>query len=218
MKTVPGISESQAFAILLGRLREASVRYHYNARDGVTFAVNSVTEFLGTFEEVENEHLAMPFLHLSAALVDLEKGIPTPLLAQKFSKGRKPATTIRRYAISFIAATRKLMVSGGFSSKDAERKISQRLNRIGFKNLGYGGEQAATTQKTVETWCNKFAASPADDQPYQAYRSIIDAASINTELPKSQIGADLLDRLEFVLRQSGALDEAPSILTNSEDS
>jgi hypothetical protein len=218
MKPLPGKSRSQAFAALLERLRDASERYERNRRDGVTHAVNSVTEFLGTFEEIQREHLAMPLLYLSAALVDLEDGIPTPLLTAKFNRGRKPTTTIRRRAIGYIAATRTLMVRAGYKSNEAEKAISQRLNKIGFKNLGHGGEQALTAPKTVETWCNKFMASPAENQAYQAYRAIIDRAGIDTKRPKSDLRAELLNRLESVLRKSGALDEGPSILRTPKDS
>jgi hypothetical protein len=209
MKPVPGKSRSEAFSKLLDRLREAAARHSEDGRDGAIHAVNSVAAFLLDFQEVNKEGLAIPLLNLAGALNDLDNGIRTPMLSKSTGAGRNKRSTSRRYLIAEIAAVRELMVQKGYRQKEAAKMIAERLNRIGVKNLGFGGLRAPITQTTVQNWCNEFLKSSGNSGPGQSYIERVAMVKTDDKAPKAEFGAFALNMLENIAKVLRTADEGP---------
>ena len=185
MRAVRGASKLQAFSCLLERLREASDLYNKNARRGSVYSVNALVEFLVTFEEIQKENLAVPLATLSSALLDYEEGIRHPLFNKKFKRGRRPKTTSRKTLLGYVAVSREFLVKAGYKNEEAEKKIAERLNNIGVKNLGFGGEKAYISQSTVSAWCDEVYNSPRSDMAFKIYNDLKISRHINPDKPKN---------------------------------
>lgn len=175
---MPGSNLEEQVAGLVVRLREAKQLFENSENSGfsgVLASVNAAVEFVRCLEPVVREELDIPLRMLISALIDVDRGKPSPLLECR-NPGQRVADDMRTQAIrahaGFIMGRlmdRRLMQAGHFKRKDAARKVAAVLVDAGFK---VGNDVEKPAWETVASWRDGFNKRGAKGDDVDVYRAL----------------------------------------------
>jgi hypothetical protein len=164
---------TQKIDVLFNGLRQAKENFNEGKnneerRTGLAIALNSVTEFLLTFNSSEARGLALPLAELATALHDLNDGINHPLLQPKRRKnGRNPETTSRKTLRAICTAALRDLTAAGVEERQAAMEIATILTKQGVKNSG--NARAHITQNTIIGWGKKTWGESSIEIPWGGF-------------------------------------------------
>jgi hypothetical protein len=189
----------EALDRLLEQLHDAQELYlsEEHRRIGVTYALNAAIEFMKSFEEVGSDDLLAPLVSLTAALADLDNGIPTPLLTIVEQKaGRHPERTAQQAIRVYAAIAMDLLMKSGLPVKAAARRVAGRLDRLGV-TTSFGRR---VTPNTVKNWRDTISRQAGESPEADLYHKVRRQMVIREDIPAETARGEVLAALEDVIR------------------
>ena len=212
MRPKPGLTRGKLNNRLLEKLRSAKqlfVTGENGGRMGAVFALNSVTEYLQSFQEVSEEGLSLPLTVTSAALADLDDGVQTPMFAVKRKAGRRADSTTRKSMRGYSVVSVELLMQTGLTQNESAKRVAARLKRSGVENLGGGGKDV--TARTVMGWRQAISADFGKGLAAEIVAEMTASTRIVERVDMNKVRLDILKRLENLVRSIRAEHEKPTL-------
>ncbi len=194
--------------LLLARLREGKQLYAKlddGGRADAAHALNAVVEFLIVFEEPSSENLTVPLVSLSAALMDLDEGIKSPMLVPSKRPGRR-STSMRREGLRAVTVLAlEHLRETGLTRKEAAKQVAAALNRAGVQPLG--GRWRNITATTVINWRESLSADYKIGFAAKLHAGMKHKFQLNPDVPPERVRAGVLKRLEHHAKTFRVSDE-----------
>ena len=208
MKPKSGKSRAAALNFLLARLREGKQIYAKlddGGRAEAAHALNAVVVFLNVFEEPSSETLTVPLVSLSAALMDLDEGIKSPMLVPSKRPGRRSKSMRREGLRAITVLTLEFLRETGLTRKEAAKQVAAALNRAGVQPLG--GRRRNITATTVINWRDSLSADYKKGFAAELHAEMKHEIHVNPDVRPERVRADVLNWLAYVAKTFRVPDE-----------
>jgi hypothetical protein len=136
---------------------EAALKVHVSdarhGRAGMILALEAVSKFINSVPKAKRKRLDWPLLNIRAALIELDDGNTSIVLAPNKRNGGRTSEGRTRAALQ-VAAVRvaKAIVEVGYPTLEADKLVARELEKAGFKaGRGIGH----VTPRTIRTWRNR---------------------------------------------------------------
>jgi hypothetical protein len=170
-------------------------------RSGALAALEAAADFIASVPRFRAKNLVLPLVKLSAELLDVSGGTPSPMLTPVKKAGRPPQRRCAKAMHAYVAATVELMYGLGESPMAAARRI--------YRHLSAQFEMAEGTKTltaaTFAEWRERASSgSYKDDFDTQVYRDFLleweGTVSEAVDTASAQrVARDLLNRLTRVV-------------------
>jgi hypothetical protein len=184
-------------------------------RNGLIRALNAVSVLLNALPAFRQQTLALPFVKLSAALLDLDDGTTAPFLRPPAFANRHPDSMDDAALQGLVAFSvdRLIRVADpglgdrpNMTVRTAARRVAAELSRHGYE---FSGKNADQPEEVIINWREKVRRSRGGRaaKMYQSF-SEMDLKFPPGTAPGDQV-RELLARMVQVLRTSGLLRPNP---------
>jgi hypothetical protein len=155
----PKMDLPDAYRQLLENLYYANEIYKNNGdsgREGIRTACRALAQFI--MVRHENPELAAPLLALGSALIDVEKGIKSPILYPEASVGSRSRSNVKKHLIVVASVCLEVLVENGDKLDEAAGIVARRVaNWPGLGDQDVNG-------RTIRNWREQQRALSADER------------------------------------------------------
>jgi hypothetical protein len=127
-----------------------------SGREGIRIACRAVAQFI--MVRHENPELAAPLMALGSALIDVEKGIKSPILYPEASDGSRSRSSVKKHLIVVASVCLEVLVEIGDKLDAAAAIVARRV--ANWPGLG----DQNVTDRTIRNWREHQRASSADER------------------------------------------------------
>jgi hypothetical protein len=127
-----------------------------SGREGIRIACRALAQFI--MVRHENPELAAPLMALGSALVDVEKGIKSPILYPEATGGSRSRSSDKKHLIAVASVCLEVLVEKGDKLDEAASIVARRVaNWSGLGDQNVNG-------RTIRNWREQQRALPADER------------------------------------------------------
>jgi hypothetical protein len=128
-----------------------------SGREGIRIACRAIEQFI--WVRHENPELAAPLMALGSALIDVEKGIKSPILYPGASDGSRSRSSVKKHLIAVASVCLEVLVEMGDRLEEAANIVARRV-----ANWPGLGDQSDLNGRTIRNWREQQRALPADQR------------------------------------------------------
>jgi hypothetical protein len=127
-----------------------------SGREGIRIACRALAQFI--MVRNENPELAAPLMALGSALIDVEKGIKSPILYPEASDGSRSRSSLKKHLITVASVCLEVLVERGDRLDEAATIVARRV--ANWPGLG----DQDVTASTIRNWRDQQRGLPADER------------------------------------------------------
>jgi hypothetical protein len=127
-----------------------------SGREGIRIACRAVVQFI--MVRHENPELAAPLMALGSALIDVEKGIKSPILYPEASDGSRSRSSLKKHLITVASVCLEVLVERGDRLDEAATIVARRV--ANWPSLG----DQNVTASTIRNWRDQQRALPVEER------------------------------------------------------